>query len=303
MPAFRQVLAFSGVDERTATGNVGIIVPLRGSNVVFLADGPTLQVESTATPAVQVEEITDPRRHPIWSKLIAAALSFENLKARAIRVFKISGNSLAGIDVAKVVARNDSTRKVEATLKVLVLKQKLVKISIRPTQVSDGPKNIVRFTNSSGSAQTLLDQMNLVWEPQANIVFQLARTDPALIDGLSPTSVGADIQNPTMAASFQSNKDPAADLTVFLVRRAFDGKNSVNGVTDAKAGFSLIGDNRSETTLAHEAGHFLGALNEHGKFSQKYGHQGTDPDLLMRDGGAGRKIPFGLVTDFNKGYR
>ena len=140
MPAFRQVLAFSGVDERTATGNVGIIVPLRGSNVVILADGPTLQVESTATPAVQVEEITDPRRHPIWSKLIAAALSFESLKARAIRVFKISGNSLAGIDVAKVVARNDSTRKVEATLKVLVLKQKLVKISIRPTQVSDGQK-------------------------------------------------------------------------------------------------------------------------------------------------------------------
>lgn len=303
MPAFRQVLAYCGVDEHTATGNVGIVVPLRGSNVVILADGPTLHVESTVRPAVQVEEITDPRTHPIWSKLIAATLSFENLKARAIRVFKVSANSLVGIDVAKVVAKNDRPSRVEATLKVLVVKQKLIKISIRPTQVRDGPRNIVGFTNSNASAQSLLDQMNLVWEPQANIVFQLARTDPALIDGLSPTSAGADIQNSAMAASFKSNKDPAADLTVFLVRRAFDGAIPVSGVTDAKAGFALIGDNRSETTLAHEAGHFLGALNEHGKFSQRYGHQGTDPDLLMRDGGAGRKIPYGLVTDFNKGYR
>jgi hypothetical protein len=35
----------------------------------------------------------------------------------------------------------------------------------------------------------------------------------------------------------------------------------------------------------------------------RYGHQGTDPKLLMRDGGAGSKIPFSIVTDFNKGYR
>ncbi len=54
---------------------------------------------------------------------------------------------------------------------------------------------------------------------------------------------------------------------------------------------------------AHEAGHYLGALSESGKFSARYGHQGTDPILLMRDGGPGYKIPFSLVTDFNKGYR
>ena len=110
-----------------------------------------------------MEEITDPRTHPIWSKLIAAALSFENLKARTIRVFKVSANSLVGIDVAKVVAKNDRPSRVEATLKVLVVKQKLIKISIRPTQVRDGTKNIVGFTNSNASAQSLLDQMNLVW--------------------------------------------------------------------------------------------------------------------------------------------
>ena len=55
--------------------------------------------------------------------------------------------------------------------------------------------------------------------------------------------------------------------------------------------------------MAHEAGHFLGSLSESGKFSMRYGHQGTAANLLMRAGGAGYKIPFSLVTDFNKGYR
>ena len=112
-----------------------------------------------------------------------------------------------------------------------------------------------------------------------------------MIDGLSPTSKGADIQNSAMAASFRSNKDPAADLTVFLVRRAFDGAIPVSGVTDAKAGFALIGDNRSETTLAHEAGHFLGALNEHGKFSEQIWPSRNRPGLTDARWRRGTKDP------------
>jgi hypothetical protein len=55
--------------------------------------------------------------------------------------------------------------------------------------------------------------------------------------------------------------------------------------------------------LAHEAGHLLGSLNENGTYSGiDYGHQGTDPELLMRGGGAGWKIPYSIVTDFNKGF-
>jgi hypothetical protein len=300
VPTFRQVMPYKGVDEHIPTGNAGIIVPLGGSNVVILADGSAHKVTSTVGRAVQVDEITNPHTHPVWSMLVAVTLSVEKLKAGAIRVFNIVGNSPVGIDVAMVQATNTRTTRVEAMLKVLVLRQLLIKISIRPVQVLDDQKKVVNFTEAPTDAQNLLDQMNSIWEPQANIVFTLGRTDPALIDGLLAKSQGADIQNPTMSASFQSQKDRAADLTVFLVRRAFDGKDRVSGVTNAKEGFALIGDDRSTTTLAHEAGHFLGALDENGKFSQRYGHRGTDPELLMRDGGAGWKIPFSLVRDFNK---
>ena len=302
VPTFRQVMPYKGVDEHIPTGNAGIIVPSGGSNTVILADGSGLKVASTVGRAVQADEITNPRTHPVWSMLVAVTLSIEKLKTRAIRVFNIVGNSPVGLDVAKVQATNTRTTKVEATLKVLVLRQLSIKISIRPTVVLDDQQNEVSFTNAPIGAQSLLDRMNSIWEPQANIVFTLGRTDAALIHGLSPKSEGANIQNPAQLASFQSKKDSAADLTMFLVRRAFDGKERVSGVTNAKEGFALIGDDRSATTLAHEAGHFLGAVNEHGKFSQRYGHQGTDPELLMRDGGAGWKIPFSLVTDFNKRF-
>jgi hypothetical protein len=185
-----------------------------------------------------------------------------------------------------------------------VLKQKVVKLSIRPVQTKDDSGAVVAFNKGPVDPQTLLDQMNRVWTPQANIVFELAKTDPVLItDGLTARSEWADIRNEKIHASLVKAKDANAQLTMFLVKTARDGSDVVNGVTDPRYGIALISDSRSATTMAHEAGHYLGALNEQGKFSQEYGHQGKDPDLLMRDGGAGWKIPFGLVTDFNKGYR
>src|SRR5260370_28215176 len=237
VPTFRQVMPYKGVGEHIPTGNAGIIVPSGGSNTVILADGSGLKVASTVGRAVQADEITNPRTHPVWSMLVAVEISIEKLKTGAVRVFNIVGNSPVGLDVAKVQATNTRAR-VEATLKVLVLRQMSIKISIRPTQVLDDQKSVVSFTNAPIGAQSMLDQMNSVWEPQAHIVFTLGRTDAALIHGLSPKSEGADIQNPTTSASFQNEKDRDADLTMFLVRRAFDGKDRVNGATDAKEGFT-----------------------------------------------------------------
>jgi hypothetical protein len=307
--AFREVFPYAGVDEHTPAGNVGIVVPLKGANVVLLADGPDLKVEAIPKLAVQVDEIRDPQYYTALAnaqnpgKGIDIAYTMAMLKRGTYRIFKITGNSVPGLDAAWVKALNPRTSRVEATLKVLVLRQLTVKIAIRPVQVLDGQKNVVSFTDAPFDPQVLLQQMNSIWTPQANVVFQLGRTDPALIDGLSPKADGADITSPALSESFQCMKDAGAALTAFLVRRAYDGRDWVLGVTKAKDGFALIGDNRSPNTLAHEAGHFLGSLSESGRYSHEYGHQGTDAELLMRDGGAGRKIPFGLVPDFNKGYR
>jgi hypothetical protein len=146
----------------------------------------------------------------------------------------------------------------------------------------------------------LLRQMNSIWTPQANIVFELARTDPVTVDGLR---LGADAHIEKLKPELVAKKDPDAALTFFMVRRAVSQEEQNLAVVDAEAGISLISDDRSESTMAHEAGHFLGSLSEAGKFTMRYGHQGTDPKLLMRFGGAGHKIPYEIVTNFNYGYR
>lgn len=73
----------------------------KGSDAVVLADGLGLHVAST-TLAVQVDEITDPGRHPNWAKLLPLVIPIHKLNAGAIKIFNISSNSLLGWDVAKV---------------------------------------------------------------------------------------------------------------------------------------------------------------------------------------------------------
>jgi general stress protein 26 len=50
-------------------------------------------------------------------------------------------------------------------------------------QVRDS-KQLVSLGNAA-DPRKLLNEMNAIWNPQANVYFELGRTDPATIDGLS----------------------------------------------------------------------------------------------------------------------
>jgi hypothetical protein len=130
-----------------------------------------------------VDEITDPGRHPDWAKLLPLVIPIHKLNAGAIKIFNISSNSLLGWDVAKVQATktNERTSKAEATLKVVVLSYISKMISIRPKQVRDGHGNKVSF-NAPVDPQRLLDEMNSIWKPQANIEFTTVRLNFRAVD-------------------------------------------------------------------------------------------------------------------------
>ena len=53
---FREVTAYSGVDENLPTGGQGIVVPSGGSTLVILQDGRGLDVRSTIPSKVYVYE-------------------------------------------------------------------------------------------------------------------------------------------------------------------------------------------------------------------------------------------------------
>ena len=101
---------------------------------------------------------------------------------------------------------------------------------------------------------------------------------------------------------FLDERDSGSALTFFLVRKVTNGGTADNGATNAKERVALIADSRSDSTMAHEAGHFLGALTAEGKYDSEYGHPEKSQEMLMHVNHIGKKIPYAAVLKFNYGY-
>ena len=296
---FREVTAYSGVDENLPSGGQGIVVPSGGSTLVILEGAGGLDVRSTIPSKVHVYELkTKQERSGAARGASNPAEAERRFEENSWRIFRIKADAPVGIDKVKVEAKNTKTRKVEATLKVIVLDKKTVKVGIRAVQVRDG-KNTVSF-GKAGDPQKLLDEMNAIWNPQANVYFELGRTDAATIDGLSPQTEAIEMQK--LPKGFLDERDSGSALTFFLVRKVTNGGQVDNGATNAKERVTLIADSRSDSTMAHEAGHFLGALTAEGKYDSEYGHPEKSQDMLMHVTHTGKKIPYSAITKFNYGY-
>jgi hypothetical protein len=164
--------------------------------------------------------------------------------------------------------------------------------------------------------------MNVCWVSQTNIAFNLISSSPVLIDDtdrstraelvrawglrddthskLSPENA---IDFRKLKGIFSKLKDNKADLTMFRVGKVLDGTGGgINGATSPE-GYSVVGDSQSSTTMAHEAGHFLGrAIDPRDGILKVLDHQADSQSSppLMRDGGAGWQIPFELAKKFRK---
>jgi hypothetical protein len=297
---FREVAAYSGVDENLPTGGQGIVVPSGGSTLVILEGARGLDVRSTIPSKVHVYEVKKRlERAEAARNASNPSEAMRRFDDDSWRIFRIKADAPVGFDKVRVEAKNTKTHKAEATLKVIVLDNKTVKVAIRPAQVRDG-RQLVSLGNAA-DPQKLLDEMNAIWNPQANVYFELGRTDAATIDGLSPQADAIEMQK--LPKGFLDERDSGSVLTFFLVRKVTNGGTVDNGVTNAKERISLIADSRSDSTMAHEAGHFLGALTAEGKYDSEYGHPEKSQEMLMHVHHIGKKIPYSAVTKFNYGYR
>jgi hypothetical protein len=305
---FREVAAYSGVDEKLPSkGNPqGIIVPSLTTNpgastLVILEGGNGLTVQSTLPSQVHVYEFkTKQERADATRNATNPSDAMRRLEAGSWRIFRITGDKPVGFDKVTVEAKNKADQS-EATLKVIVLLKKTVKVAIRPVQVRDG-KQFVSLGNAA-DPDKLLQQMNAIWNTQANVYFELGSTDVAKIDGVGTQAL---IEAKKLPDGFlqerKKDKDSAA-LTFFLVYSVRDGGEPARGVTIPKERISLIGNDRIDSTMAHEAGHFLGSLSEKGDYSSDYGHPESDDQMLMHEQRKGTKIPYSAVPNFNYGYR
>src|SRR5262245_19701997 len=300
MPAmFRELAANSGVDENLPTGGQGIVIPSGRSTLVILQDGRGLDVRSTVPSKVHVYEFKKRQERTDAAKNAAnPSEAMRRFDDDFWRMFRIKADVPVGLDKVKVEAKNTKAT-AEATLKVLVVDNKTVKVAIRPVQVRDG-KEFVRL-GKAADPKKLLAEMNAIWNPQANVYFELGRTDVATIEGLSPQTDTIEMQK--LPNGFLKERDSGSALTFFLVPKVTNGKTHDKGATIAKERLALIGDSRSDSTMAHEAGHFLGALSEKGNYSSECGHPEQNKDMLMHEYHVGTKIPYSAVPNFNYGYR
>jgi hypothetical protein len=185
-----------------------------------------------------------------------------------------------------------------------------------------GPQGgLIYHSKKAFDIKDMVEQMNSIWTPQANVAFELVSSDPVQI--IDEAEIAKILQlTTTNAASlpsmvvlqrftdvFKRLKDKSADLTMFLVesvgdlgdpRSLYVHATKVMGMTDPTLGISLIGDDRAShrELMAHEAGHFIGSfVGQGGKFVS-FGHRGGTRDLMQAGGSDTARIPFHDVIDF-----
>jgi hypothetical protein len=160
---------------------------------VILQDGRGLDVRSTIPSKVYVYEFkTRQERAGAVRNASNPSEAMRRFDDDSWRIFRVKADAPVGFDNVRVEAKRTKADKAEATLKVIVLDKKTVKVAIRPAQVRDG-KQLVSLGNAA-DAQKLLDEMNAIWNPQANVYFELGRTDAATIEGLSPQADAIEMQ-------------------------------------------------------------------------------------------------------------
>lgn len=340
MPQFFEVLRCAGVDEDAQPP--GMVIPFGDSNVVALQTWGSLKKEwanlrvASDHAAIEIEEI-DPtellkRRAEIS---IAVAQRDDDPQYREAmmpdpiggdaRWFRIHGKK-ALIDFPGALAQVRSKRHVEAVLRIVVVKNLIVKVAIRNVQVRDANGNVVFHSKIPCDPKAEVDSMNSIWTPQANMTFELVSSSPALVDtndkstrealakGLGLTDpdsavLAPDVEPPKLKDVFKKLTVNGATITFFLVEKLKDGLVQPDGMTMRMAeGICFVAGHHGGPTFAHEAGHFLGGRFDNGEW-HNLGHSpratpmSRDVRLLMRDMGAGWKIPFSLVEQFRSFFK
>jgi hypothetical protein len=328
MIRFWELMRCAGVDE-DATPFPGMVVPFPGSNIVVLdTDGRDLKVAPNPNNgSIELEEFdaTDLRKQLIETSIELSQPGVDSQYKESMmptslfwytkpRFFRIRGRKHK-IDLPGVQVQAKAGNKVEATLQVVVLDTMVVKVAIRNLKVRNGQGMPTYHAATPVDAGEKCNGMNAVWIPQTNVVFELVRSEPAFIDdhdaatratlakgfGLKDAetaSVPPVIDPLRMEEVFLKHMVPGTQITFFLVDKLKDGANGQMLPT----GIGFVKSNHGPTTFAHEAGHYLGGSVVGGQW-KNHGHtydrpREKDIRMLMRDGGAGWKIPFELVKQF-----
>jgi len=227
----------------------------------------------------------------------------------------------------KIVLKNKDV----VSMPVLVLDTITIPIAIRNVMVYDQQGNQRSHATRTVDPAAEIKAMNAVWLPQTQMRFELVPSQPAVIDDRDPkvrariqaalgikdpafASLSSVIEPSKLRGLFADHRVKGAAITFFVVQTIASGNSRPDGLALSPEGIAFIANTPGPTTFAHEAGHILGREKQAGNW---VGHPHTydivvdektkqkrlsdeDYRMLMRDGGAGYKIPFDMVDRFRK---
>jgi hypothetical protein len=327
-PRFLEILRCNGVDQDAAP-HPGMIVPFLGENQVLVeTSGSDLEVQSPALKLQEFDgrELTTQMLRGVQDALSRADVDPQQRDAfmpytswNKPRFFRVLGTIKTGFPGTyfRVVSRSARGGRMAATLQVAVVDRMVIKVAIRNVRARDAQGQMRFHAKRPCNPAKEVAQMNAIWTPQTNVVFELVpsldldvdHNDPKTQSELgkayglkgpatfSPESIVWADKN---SEWFAQHRVPGAQMTFFVVHKLHSGGDPVygrggetpNGTMNRKLGVAFIADTRLPSTFAHEAGHFVGDM----------GHEGTDNKLLMRADGSGYKIPFELAKRFRQSF-
>jgi hypothetical protein len=300
--AFREVWPNFGVEETSQT-DAKMIVPLKtGANIVALVGGKDAHVDPADRNKVTLKEFPVSEMSARIAKLPRKPPAGVPSLGGDVRYFQVRMDTKSGGSTGILCTAGS------AKLYVNTLEQRPIKVAIRHVA---GPGPDGNHSRRKADFDALVDEMNAIWIPQANVLFKLVASSRVTIDAAKLVkALGKDFNRELpenvditrYGDAFQREIASDADLTFFLLYKVSDSgststtfrgdRDRVLGVTRREGKFALISDDRTSSTMAHEAGHFRGS-----------GHtESSKEDLLMRDGGAGTKIPYDAALSLNGKY-
>jgi len=319
---FQEILRCYGVDQHASPP--GMIVPFGGENQVVLeTSGMDVALQH---PAVGLQEFDGRQLTTLLLRGVQQALSqpdvdpqqrdafMPTMRWHTPRFFRVLGRLQTGFPgtFVSAVPRSGRGGRLASTvrLQVAVVDRMVIKVGIRNVRARDAQGRMRFHAKRPCDPAKEVAQMNAIWTPQTNIVFELVpsadldvdHTDPTTRDELraaygmkdAPTfSAESTVWADKNSGWFARHRVPGTLMTFFVVHKIHSGGDPVygkggitaNGTMNRQSGVSFIADTRLPSTFAHEAGHFAGDM----------AHEGTDTTLLMRGEGSGYKIPFDLA--------
>jgi hypothetical protein len=300
MPKFIELLKETGVDAQ----HNFMAVPTRGSNLVGLHDAKHFDLRFDKS---KVEVLTVNRKqihrvsHTLFQQFFAWNVvnddSAKSLMFAMHRLLSFGLHTRLLLVTGKVhglTAINVVHGRTTFTLDVAVVTHRIFTIAFKFLQHLDKSGNMKPRTRYNPSdARWLINKLNWIYGPQANISFEMLEAEWVRVEKVLPESLSYD--------SFLSNvverKNKSADLNIFFVGSPWKG-GEAGGTWFPKESTVVVEDNLSTlpvtvhadpflVNIAHEVAHFLGA------------HHNDRDNVLMSMGRQSTKLDKQLVFDIN----